>query len=78
MYKPLGKFNNQWVYDINPYSSDFCVVIGPEGLTPEMLWVDWEDSELPLGYRWMSSDEWEQFTLTNKMIRNQKEKKRLK
>jgi len=57
MFKVLGKYKNEWVYDIDVYSSQLLVVIGPEGLKEEMV----HEGDVPDEWRWISNDEWEQF-----------------
>jgi hypothetical protein len=57
MFKVLGKYKNEWVYDIDVYSSQILVVIGPEGLTQDMV----NEGDVPDEWRWISGDEWEKF-----------------
>lgn len=43
------------VYDLEPLSGELCVIAGPEGLDPTGI----NQYQLPAGYRWVESEEWE-------------------
>lgn len=44
------------VYDLDPQASELWVVAGPAGVDPKTIDTD----NLPEGFRWVSSDEWEE------------------
>jgi hypothetical protein len=58
MFRILGKLHGEYVYE-HLFSRGNFLVIGKDGFHLDM--ID-EDDNLPEGYRWMTTKEWDSFT----------------
>lgn len=46
------------VYDLDPQASELWAVAGPNGIDPSTIDTD----DLPEGFRWVESEEWERLS----------------